>query len=345
MSRFTPIPILAVLCALGPAMVSAQGAPKPKPKAPAPAYSGMCDASAALAVGSDRFLVANDEDNILRLYRADQPGRALVSRDITDFLALENPQKEADIEGSAALGKTLYWITSHGRNKEGKIKSNRYQFFALALTDKGGAAVSIAGVGKPYTHLMQDLLADQRLERFKLDPLTKKDDPKRAPEKEGSTNIEGLCAWRDSQLLIAFRNPIPDGKALLVPLTNPARVIEGDKAVFGDPIQLDLGGLGVRSIERLPGSTYLIVAGPFDDHGAFQLYQWSGDLAQQPERIQGADLSNLNPEAIVVYPKRNKVQLLSDDGGEPVGTIPACKDLPDPWRKTFRHRWVSLPPK
>jgi hypothetical protein len=305
----------------------------------------MCDASAALAVGSDRFLVANDEDNILRLYQADIPGPALSNHDISDFLALENPQKEADIEGSAALGQTLYWITSHGRNKDGKIKSNRYRFFALALTEKGGA-VSIAGVGKPYTHLMEDMLADQRLARFKLDPLTKKDAPERAPEKKGSTNIEGLCAWRDSQLLIAFRNPIPGGKALLVPLTNPARVIEGDKAVFGDPIQLDLGGLGVRSIELLPGgSTYLIVAGPFDDHGAFQLYQWSGDPAQQPKRIQDADLSKLNPEAIVVYPKRDKVQLLSDDGGERDRAGTECKDLPDPSRKTFRHRWVSPPPK
>jgi hypothetical protein len=344
MSRLIPIVIFAVLCVIGPAMAQAQGTPEPTPKAPVQQYSGMCDASTALAVGSDRFLVGNDEDNVLRLYQADQPGPPLAARDITDLLTLENAKKEADIEGSAALGGSLYWITSHGRNKDGKIKRNRYQLFALALKEKDGG-ISLTGVGKPYTHLMEDLLHERRLQRFKLDPLTKDDDPARAPEKNGSTNIEGLCAWRGSQLLIAFRNPIPNGKALLVPLKNPDRVIKGEKARFGDPIELDLGGLGVRSIELWPQrSTYIIVAGPFDDNGAFQLYQWTGDPARQPERIQGVDLSGLNPEAIVIYPGRNEIQLLSDDGGlEVAGT--ACKDLTDPARKTFRNRWFSLPPK
>jgi hypothetical protein len=263
---------------------------------------------------------------------------------VAAFLNLENAKKEADIEGSAALGGTLYWITSHGRNKDGKIKHNRYQFFALTLEEKGDG-ISLSRVGKPYTHLMEDMLREKKLKRFMLDPLKKADDPERAPEKKGSTNIEGLCAWRTSQLLIAFRNPIPGGKALLVPLENPARVVAGDAAKLGDPIELDLGGLGIRSIELWPQrNNYLIVAGPFDDNGAFQLYQWSGDPARQPKRVQGADLSTLNPEAIVVYPGRNEIQLLSDDGGvEVAGT--ACKDLPDPARKTFRSLWISPPPQ
>src|SRR5439155_18316253 len=38
-------------------------------------------------------------------------------------------------------------------------------------------------------------------------------------------NIESLCADGES-LVIGFRNPVPDGKALLVPLKNPAAVID-----------------------------------------------------------------------------------------------------------------------
>jgi len=33
---------------------------------------GMCDASAAVALGNDRFIVADDEDNVLRVYRRGQ---------------------------------------------------------------------------------------------------------------------------------------------------------------------------------------------------------------------------------------------------------------------------------
>ncbi|HSK78128.1 MAG TPA: DUF3616 domain-containing protein [Thermoanaerobaculia bacterium] len=338
MKRLIPIVTLAVACALEPGPVQTDETPNP-----APQYTGMCDASTAVAVGMDRFLVVNDEDNILRLYNADKPGPALVARDITDLLTLENKKKEADIEGSAALGGALYWITSHGRNKDGEIKRNRYQLFALTLAEQNGE-ISLARTGKPYTRLMEDMLQEEGLKDFMLDPLKEKENPALAPEQKG-TNIEGLAAWQRDQLLIAFRNPIPGGKALLVPLQNPARVVEGDKAKFGKPIQLDLGGFGIRSIELWPQqSAYLIVAGPSDDQGAFQLFQWSGDPSRQPERIQGADLSSLNPEAIVVYPDRNDIQLLSDDGGLAVdGT--ACKDLTDPARRTFRSRWISLPSK
>ena len=338
MKSLIPLILLTAACAAEPVPARTEEAP-----APAPQYSGMCDASTAIAVGTDRFLVANDEDNILRLYSADKPGPALASQDITDLLTLENKKKEADIEGSAALAGTLYWITSHGRNKDGEIKRNRYQFFALTLAEKDGG-ISLTRVGKPYTRLMEDMLQEEKLKGFLQDPLTEKENPELAPEKKG-TNIEGLAAWKGNQLLIAFRNPIPGGKALLVPLENPARVVEGDKAKLGKPIQLSLGGLGIRSIELWPErSVYLIVAGPPADEGPFQLFQWSGDAARQPERVQGADLSSLNPEAIVVYPGRKDIQLLSDDGGLVVAGT-ACKDRTDSASRTFRSRWVSPPPK
>ena len=37
-------------------------------------YSGMCDASAAIALDKDIFLVASDEDNVLRVYRRGEFG-------------------------------------------------------------------------------------------------------------------------------------------------------------------------------------------------------------------------------------------------------------------------------
>jgi len=46
-----------------------------------------------------------------------------------------------------------------------------------------------------------------------------------APKTPGALNIEGLCATPDHKLLIAFRNPLPQSKALLIPLENPEQVI------------------------------------------------------------------------------------------------------------------------
>jgi hypothetical protein len=60
-------------------------------------------------------------------------------------------------------------------------------------------------------------------------------------------NISPLAATPDEKLLIGFRNPIPGGRALLLPLQNPIEVVREWKPVqFGTPIELDLKGLGIR---------------------------------------------------------------------------------------------------
>ena len=80
-------------------------------------------------------------------------------------------------------------------------------------------------------------------------------------EAEGGFNIEGLAATPEGKLLIGLRNPLPQRRALVVPLENPAELIEGKTARFGLPIELDLDQRGIRSLE-LVGASYLIVAGP-----------------------------------------------------------------------------------
>ena len=50
-------------------------------------YRGMCDASAAVSLNADLFAVANDEDNILRVYHR-QPGLKLLTAVKTDNSSL-----------------------------------------------------------------------------------------------------------------------------------------------------------------------------------------------------------------------------------------------------------------
>src|SRR6476660_820111 len=299
-------------------------------------HLGICDASTAVAIGSDEFLVANDECvhrvesddcNQLLVYKSKASGRALKGIDITEFMALKKKNKEADLEGSAALGERVYWITSHARSKDGEIKENRQRLFALEIRGTGGQ-VTLKAVGRPYTNLLKDLLADERFQSLTEERLKPQADPNLAAEKEGAVNIEGLAAFPGDQLLIGFRNPIAKGKAVLVPLENPGALLSGKdrRAKLGEPILLDLGGRGIRSIELWKErSLYLIVGGPMGKPAPaaekpFLLYQWTGSRSEPPREIAEADLTGLNPEALVVYPGlRDRFQVLSDDGEEQRG--------------------------
>lgn len=301
-------------------------------------HSGMCDASAALPIGSDRFVVASDEDSVLRVYKAGSSGSLVQEQDFsTVFKGVET-----DVEGATLLEDgTSYWITSHGRNKDGVIDELRRRFFAMRVQTQGDQ-VTLALVGDPYTKLLQDLLTDARLKGLFTEDLAKQTDEARAPEAPGGLNIEGLTAWQGG-LLIGFRNPIPGGRALLIPLENPGDLLQGKKARFGEPIRLDLGGLGVRSIERLPQQgAYLIVAGPFNDEGTFRLFRWSGVREQPPVEIPNVHLSGLHPEATVFLPGQAGLLLLSDDGEVMIGDK-KCKKVKDPNQKVFRSRHIELP--
>ena len=280
-------------------------------------FNGPCDASAAVALDASYFVVANDENNTLTIYRQDQP-QPVGRLNLAAFLGTA-PGEESDIEGAAAIGTRIYWITSHGRNSKGKARPDRQRFFATEII--AGQPPGIQPVGRAYTELLHDLLATEALKPYRLD-----DAARRAPEAEGGLNIEGLAATADGKLLIGLRNPLPRQRALLIPLDNPAEVIAGQRARFGQAIELDLGQRGIRSIERI-GNDYLIVAGPPADQGSFALYRWSGQRHDAPIPITGIDLSNLRPEALFARPGKPQVQLLSDDGGVLVDGV-ACKQLP-----------------
>ena len=311
----------------------AAGTAADNPIAPPVIYRGMCDASGAVALDDKLFAVANDEDNTLRIYRRGQDGPPVQSFDLSPFLKVSLKFPETDLEGAAWLGDRIFWIGSHGRNHDGKFRESRHRFFAITV-QKTKENVRIVPVGKPYTKLLRDLMRDRDLIPFRLDLASQ-----RAPKDPGALNIEGLCATPEKHLLIGFRNPIPQGRALLLPLVNPNDVVRGASALFGEPILLNLGGRGVRDIGFWHGK-YLIIAGSYDAEGVSQVYLWKGGKAE-PELIPGIDLHKINPEAVIVYPNDPRgFQLLSDDGTRLIdGSI--CKHLPDPMQRRFRSVWVT----
>jgi hypothetical protein len=265
-------------------------------------HDGIRDASAAVGYkrGTSLFLVASDEDKertFLRLYDATQDGGPVREFEVpSDFLAVDQDHPEVDLEGAACLGSRIYWIGSHSRNKEGKYRSSRHRLFATEM--KKGVPVP---VGRAYKTLVQDLGLD-------ID--------QRRPPKEGGLSIEGLCATREpGELLIGFRSPLNQGKAILIPLRNAEEVIDpGVEPEFGTPILLDLAGLGIRSIDYWSErDTHLIIAGPASKSTeGFRLYSWSGSNLTDLEFEFSLD--EAAPEALLIDGASETVYMLFDEG-------------------------------
>lgn len=309
-------------------------------------YHGICDASAAVALGRNHFVVAEDEHDILAIYRRGNV-TSVATVDISDYLGNRTSNgkiKEADIEGAARIGNRIYWIASHGRDKKGDIEETRLRFFATDVMETGSTPSVKTLTTPPYKRLLQDLIAETKFEPLALTTASEK-----PPEDPVGLNIEGLAATSDGHLLIGFRNPRPSGKAVIIPIENPREVIgKSAKPVFGDVILLDLGRRGIRAIEFI-GVRYVIVAGPFDDGtdggvgSDFALFTWSGGAAHVPERVEGVVFGKLRPEALFAIPGTDEVDVLSDDGDEKIEGV-RCKDKELPAeKKSFRGITLMLP--
>lgn len=321
-------------------------------------YRGTADASAGIAMGEDLFVVGSDEslfipkhlkkgENVLFVYKTGN-SEPLYTVQLESILNSGDNHNEADIEAAAKIGDRIFWITSHGHGSDGNSRPDRFNFFATVIDDKG--KLSLAGGNRPllaYKDLLNDLIADKRYLQFGLDKLHRS----RIAPKSGGVNIEGIAAAPNGHLLIGFRSPITDGKALIAPLTNPHDVIsQAKKAIFDEPIEIDLGGLGIRDIVFWQKEKcFLIIGGSVGEGGTSWLFKWDGNVSDNgvasPQRLDHIDFTGLNPEAIVIYPNSDKIQILSDDGAKTMqtkkGRSVENKTLPDSAR-TFRSIWVNL---
>ena len=297
-------------------------------------YVGTSDASAAVALTETLFAVGSDEDSVLRVYRNDRPGPPLEELNLTDALKVDPRFPETDLEGAARVGDRVYWITSHGRNQDGEDRSSRRRFFATDLKLEG-ERVRLEFVGTPCSQLVSELARDPRYAVFRL-----AEAGTRAPKAPGGLNIEGLGAAVDDGLLIGFRNPVSNGGALIAPLLNPAEVIQGHLARFGEPILLDLGGYGIRDL-AMQQEGGVILAGAFDGKGKARLYFWDG-VGRPPHLVEGLRLNRLNPEAVVLYPQsgRRRIQVLSDDSNRRSRQEAGNEGIPNA-KKAFRSVWLE----
>ena len=282
-------------------------------------FEGALDGSAGVDVGGGFFVSATDENNKLRLYeiKGGPPRKMLdvgVDAAVKRALGLKKV-KECDFEGAAKMGDLIFWIGSHGRDKDAKKKKERQVLLATKLTGAGKhAKLEIAG--KVYTQLIDDFLKSPALAPFDLAKAATL-----RPNDEGGLNIESLAADH-GKLWIGFRNPKSGNKdALLVPLLNPQKMISrGARAKLGDPLLLNLNGLGVRDMVAW-NDGFLIIAGDFVDRfepdaKPSRVFWWQPGT--DPKDV-GVDFHDLNPEAIVIMRDGDnaRILILSDDGKYP----------------------------
>jgi hypothetical protein len=295
----------------------------------------MADASGAVAISSNLFAVASDEDNILRIYQRNHGGLPFREFDMNAFLEIEGKSPEADLEAAARIGDRIFWIGSHGRNQAGKERLNRCRFFATDLEFRNDD-IDLNPAGRPYKDLLPALIKDPRFASYDFLRASQL-----APKERGALNIEGLAATPEGRLLIGFRNPVLHGKTLVIPLLNPDGVITGQPASFGDAIELDLGGLGIRDM-ALVDHSYLLVAGASHEGGHFAFYRWPGP-GHPPGLLPAKGLHPYHPEALIIYPDTGltDVQVLSDDGTRVIDGVPN-KDLKDPARRSFRSFFLRV---
>jgi hypothetical protein len=298
---------------------------------PVQLHKGTCEPSGAVALPEGSvdgiFIVASDEDNTLRAYRpTGGDPLPMTGGNLKTFLGLDveaDNDNKADFEAATWLNGKAYWIGSHSRSGKGRLRSQRWQFFATTLSVQAGKPVVTPASAKSFNGLLAAIAAlDPRLEKaIRLD--VDKDEGL-APD-NGGFNIEGLTARADGKsVLLGLRSPLLGGEAVLIPLQDPDAVIAGtQKPHLGSPIKVDLGGRGIRSIEySAAAGAYFIVAGPAGKgSGTFDLFRWPRDEKTPPIPVEGfaAGLQKLDParpfrlEAMVVDATGKKLHIFSDD--------------------------------
>ncbi len=261
-------------------------------------HTASSDASGSSVVDSNYMFIADDENNVLRLYNRHYSGTALYGLDIS---AAVGASEECDLEAATSsvaynAGRRMYWIGSLGNSKSGNLKPDRNIAFA---TDMAGTGANTTLSVKSYSRQMRPSLiswGDSHGWNFTAGAASGM-----IPKRIDGFNVEGLAvAPGGDTVYIGFRAPcVPVSGvtptsanrryALLAPVLNFETLFNSNNQVnglptIGDPVLFDLDGLGIRSIEKTPDGKYVIVAGLYTGGGSPAVYLWDGVVPPDPGR-------------------------------------------------------------
>lgn len=322
---------------------------------------GSSDASTAIAFDANWMVVGDDEASVLRVYPR-EGGSAVTEWNFASALGVGTG--EVDVEASTRIGDTLYFTGSHSNKKDGTEQLSRDNIFA----------VTVAGTGTDtqFTYQGKNTTLETALTTWDSSNAHGKganyfgfsasSASGVIPEGVNGFSMEGMTASQDgNSLLLAFRAPQSDTNsrqnAVIVPVNVSGLLSAGgtNSPTFGTPIELDLGGRGLRSLEKAAnGGDYLIIAGPAGSATSevtndFSLYRWDG-VSTTPTELN-VDLDSLLASTggsfetlvdVLSTAQGTHVQLLQDNGDTVWnGQTQASKDLPAS-QQQFQGTWVTL---
>ncbi len=208
-------------------------------------------------------------------------------------LPIVEGNKEVDFEALTVSGNVLFATGSHSwlRKKlddKDSVAKNRRTLMRVELeesrcnlvrlsADPETGVLAITGRIDLREHLLRDPILGQFCE---------------VPSKENGLDIEGLAADGE-QLFVGLRSPVLRGNlapVVVFPFARP----ETYSLRF-----LDLGGQGIRELQKVEGG-FLVLGGPAGDaSGVFTLYWWDGR-----DQIPGTDLPKGGVVRLGNFPKR-----------------------------------------
>lgn len=278
--------------------------------------TGIFEPSAIVQLPDGRFLVVEDEESHpLSVVTIGTDGKvdstaltAGLLQMFSDFWKLD------DLEG-LALDRAgfVYGITSHSRDDDGDEKKSREKLVRFRI--EGQRVVDtqvVGGLKHALTERHAVLAAAAQVRDVKV---------------SGGLNIEALDISPDqARLLIGFRSPLRDGRALIAVVENPSAIFESDEAprIASRLEELDLGGQGIRGLSYVPAlGAYLVIGGPTSrESAAFSLWCWSGQQGAPARRVAVAGLHGLEKAeglSPAVFGGREQIILVSDDGNRKAG--------------------------
>jgi hypothetical protein len=293
--------------------------------------TGIADASAAIALDDNYMLIANDESNLLYVFDRKNSGLPVVTFDFNQGNALNltdgtaGNYKEVDLEAGVRSivnpGK-IYWMGSMSNNSSNDYKANRDRLFATTVSGTGAATTFADSLH--VDNLRNQLIAWGDTHGY--DFTTAAADHHSSKAIDGF-NIEGMVFGPDNTTMyIGFRAPLVplSGRvnAVIAPVQNFEAwfndVARGNASI-GAPIELNLGGRGVRDLIRLSNGNYIIIAGSYDETAMGAIYKWTGNAADAPTQISSMDISALNVEAVLPINAgsvlmEDRLQVISDNG-------------------------------
>ena len=276
------------------------------------AMTGIYEPSAIQQLPDGRFLVVEDEkQHPFSLVAIGADGSVgSTALDLADAAL----RKLDDLEGLAlAESGHIYAITSHSRDDDGEAKTSREKLVRFRIEGtRVAAAVVVDGLKSALTAAHPVLAAAAVILDVKAD---------------GGLNIEALEITPDQQqLLIGFRSPLLDQRAIIARVENPTAIFDaGEPPRISTTLEtLDLGGHGIRGMAYVAALRgYLVIGGPVArGQGQFQLWFWSGGRGDPVGRVTVPGLQGIeHAEGVspAVLDGQQQIILVSDDGSREEG--------------------------